>query len=335
MRREKPAPYETLIMTGAVALMLVLAMVLPQTAAAAGDDPYPSRTIRLIIPSAPGGSADVIGRLITTRLSELLGKQVILEYHSGAAGIIGTELVAKSKPDGYTLLFVQLANATSRSLYKLPYDLLKDFVAVAKIGNGPVVLTVHPSVPANSVKELIALAKKEPGKLICPAGGPGGHNHLASELFKMLAGIDYKIVQFKGGGPAMTDVMGGHSQLYIGTLAICLPPIQAGQLKVLGYGGPTRSRLLPNVPTISEAGVPGYQADNWWGIVAPAGTPKAVIDRLYKEVAVIMNSEETKKIFDGQGAVVDLMDSAEFGKFFEAEVAKWKKVIDAAHVTVE
>jgi tripartite-type tricarboxylate transporter receptor subunit TctC len=185
------------------------------------------------------------------------------------------------------------------------------------------------------VQELIALAKKQPGKLVCAAAGVGSFVHLSSELFKMMAGIDFKIVQFKGGGPAMIDVMGGHSQILTGSLTMSMPQIKAGKLKALGYAGPARTKLMPELPTVSEAGLPGYESAIWWGFLAPAGTPKEIIARLYKEIAAIMNSEEMKRIFEEQGSDVELMDPAEFGKFIEAETVKWGKVVKEGNIKGE
>ena len=316
-------------------VLCALAIVFSSSAPLAAEDPYPAKPVRLIIPFAPGGSTDIIGRLIAAKLSERLGKQVVPENRSGGGGTIGMELVAKAQPDGYTLLFPSSAIAINPLLYKVPYDPVKSFIPIAKMGNGPVVLTVHPGVPANSVKELIALAKKQPGKLVCAAAGVGSFMHLGSELFKLMAGIDIMMVQFKGGGPAMIDTMGGHSQISLGTLTQSLPQIKAGKLKALGFGGAARSKLLPDLPTISEAGVPGYEAAIWWGLFAPAGTPKAIVDRLHKEIEGILNSEDTKKIFETQGAEAELMGPADFVKFIQAETVKWGKVVKEAKIQAE
>ena len=321
--------------TGLLTAIGLLLAVVFLTSAVAATDTYPSKPIRLIIAFAPGGSTDIVGRLIATKLSERLGKQVVAENHGGGGGTIGAELVAKSDPDGYTLLFTSSAIATNPLLFKVPYDPVKSFIPVAKIGAGPAVLAVYPGVPATSVKELIALAKKEPGKLVCAAAGVGSFVHMSSELFKMMAGIDFKIVQFKGGGPAMIDVMGGHSQIIIGTLTMTMPQIKTGKLKGLGYAAAKRTPLMPELPTVAESGLPGYEAAIWWGIFAPAGTPKEIADRLYKEIAAIMNSGEMKQIFDKQGSEIDLLDSADFGKFIEAEMVKWGKVVKAGNIKAE
>ena len=323
------------LLTIALGALLAFAVLLPFSSALAASDAYPTKPVRLIIAFAPGGSTDIVGRLIATKLSERLGKQVVPENRSGAGGTVGTEMVMKAEPDGHTLLFTSAALAINPLLFKVPYDPVKSFVPIAKMGDGPVVLTVHPGVPANSVKELIALAKKQPGKMVSAAAGSGSFMHLATELFKMMAGIDIKIVQFKGGGPAMIDTMGGHSQISLGTLTQSLPQIKSGKLKALGYGGAVRSRLLPDLPTVSEAALPGYEAAQWWGLFAPAGTPKAIVDRLHKELAVIMKAEDTQKTFEVQGAEPDLLASAEFIKFIEAEGVKWGKVVKEGNIKGE
>jgi len=315
--------------------LIALAVLLALPAAGYAADAYPSKPVRLIIPFPPGGSNDIIGRMIATKLTERLGKQVVADNRGGAGGVVGTEMAAKAAPDGYTLVIIAAGHAINPALYKLPYDHDKSFTPIAKMGSGPNVLTVYPGVPANSVKELIALAKKQPGKLVCASSGIGSFMHLGSELFKMMAGIDIKIVQFKGGGPAMIDTMGGHSHISLGTLTQSLPQIKSGKLKVLGVGGKKRNQMLPDAPTIAEAGVTGYEATNWWGMLAPAGTPKSIVDRLQKELLVIMSAEDTKKMFADQGADAEMMGSDEFGKFIIAETEKWGKVVKESNIKVE
>lgn len=323
------------MMMAILGLLLVIAMMLPLPAAMAAVDAYPGKPLRLIIPFAPGGITDIIGRIVATKLSERLGTQVVVENRGGAGGIIGMEMAAKAKPDGYTLLFTTAAFATNPSLYKVPFDPIKSFVPIAKVGVGVNVLTVHPGVPINSVKELIALAKRQPGKLACSAAGAGSFGHLAIEYFKSMAGVDFKIVQFKGGGPAAIDTMGGHTQIHFSALSTTLPHIKSGKLKALGVSGATRSRLFPDLPTIAESGVPGYEASIWLGFLAPAGTPMMVVDRIAKELAVMLASEETKKSLENQGVEMDLNGPAEFGKFIEAEIAKWGKVVKEGNIQVE
>jgi tripartite-type tricarboxylate transporter receptor subunit TctC len=209
----------------------------------------------------------------------------------------------------------------------LPYDPAKAFVPIAKIGEGVNVLSVYPGLQVNSVKELIALAKKEPGKLMYSAAGVGSFGHLAAELFVMMAGIDVVAVQFKGAGPGLIDTIGGHTQIRLGSIIETLPYLQSGRLKPLGVGGKKRSSILPEVPTIAEAGVPGYDANTWWGIMAPVGTPQTIVERLAKEIEVITASEETKRTFISQGAEADYSGPAEFGRFVSAETAKWDAVV--------
>lgn len=316
-------------------VLLALAIVIPASAVVAAEQTYPTKPVRLIIPFAPGGGVDIVGRMVATKLSQRLGQHVVPDNRGGAGGALGHEMAAKSAPDGYTLLVAAAAFAGNAALYKLPYDPVQAFVRVAGLGSGPGVLSVHTSVPANSVQELIALAKQQPGKLICTTSGVGGFNHLAAELFKIMAGIDLNIVHFKGGGLAIIDQMGGHSHMAISPLISFLPNVKSGKLKALGVGGKKRSMMLPEVPTISEAGLPGYEAATWWGILAPAGTPKAIVDRLYRELAAIVNSEDMKKMFEGQGAEAELTGPAEFGKFIEAEIAKWAKVVKVGNIKVE
>jgi tripartite-type tricarboxylate transporter receptor subunit TctC len=332
--KDAPIPRRVLLRRILRAL-IILAIALSISEAVAASDSYPSRPVRLIIAFAPGGSNDIVGRLIAAKLSERLGKQIVPENRAGAGGTVGTEVVAKSGPDGYTLLSTSTAYVINPLLYKVSYDPMKSFIPIALTGKGPMALAVHPSVPANSVKEFVELAKKQPGKLVCASSGSGGYSHLAAEFLKTSAGIDFMIVQFKGGGPATIDTMGGHSQISLLPLISILPHIKSGKLKVLGVSGNKRSPLLPDVPTISEAGVPGYEAMMWWGIFAPAGTPEAVVERLNKELMVIMNSGDTKKIFENQGAEADLMGPSEFTKFIQLETAKWSKVIKDGNIKAE
>ncbi len=329
--------YKSLRLFRNLGLLLALSTlfaVITATAVLAADS-YPSKPIRLIIPFPPGGSNDIVGRLIAAKLSESLGKQVVVDNRGGAGGVLGSEMAAKASPDGYTLLIISAAYGFNPALYKLPFDPVKSFVPIAKLGSGPNSLTVHPSVPANTVKELIALAKQKPGQLICGCAGVGSFQHMGTELFKMMAGIDFKIVQFKGGGPAMIDQLGGHSQFSLGSLIQTLPHIQSGKFRILGTGGLKRSAILPNVPTIAEAGVPGYEATNWWGILAPAGTPPPIVDRLDKEIKTLLSSADVQKLFQNEGADVDYLGPAEFGPFIEKEIIKWGKVVKEANIKVE
>jgi tripartite-type tricarboxylate transporter receptor subunit TctC len=317
-----------------IMLTLTLAAALGVSAATVvlAADAYPSKVVRLIIPFAAGGSNDIIGRLVASKLSERLGKQMIAENHGGAGGVLGAEIVARAEPDGYTLLLVSSAFTVNPAVTKLPFDPGKAFTPVAKLASGPFTLVVHPSVQANSVKELIALAKQKPGQLIWTANGAGSPTHLLAELFKMMAGIDFKIVQFKGGGPAMIDQLGGHSHVSLGGLIQTLPHIKSGKFRVLATGGLKRSAILPDVPTIAEAGLPGFEATNWWGILAPAGTPAPIIDRLNKELSSILASDEVKKKLLTEGADVDYLAPAQFNPFIGREIAQWTRLVKEANI---
>jgi tripartite-type tricarboxylate transporter receptor subunit TctC len=314
----------------------VLGLLLALFGAVAAAQDYPAKPVRLIIPFPPGGSNDVVGRMIAAQLGERLGKGVITDNRGGAGGLIGTEIASKSPADGYTLLLISVAYAFNVSIYeKLPYDPVNAFAPVALLGNGPVVLAVWPGLPVNSVKDLLALAKEKPGQLNYASAGIGSFQHLASALFKLQSGVDIVHVPFKGGGPAMVDVMAGNTQIAIGSLIQILPQIKSGRLKVLGVGSAKRIAAIPDVPTISEAGVPGYEATNWWGILAPAGTPPAVIQRLNREFGVILASAETSKRFETEGAEAQTMSPEEFGRFIAAETVKWSKVVKEAGIKAE
>jgi tripartite-type tricarboxylate transporter receptor subunit TctC len=316
-----------------VLLLALLAAVLHATHSAA--QVYPSKPVRMIIPFPPGGSNDVVGRMIAFQLSERLGRQVVADNQGGAGGIIGTEAVARSLPDGHTLLLISVAYAFGASMYKLPYDPATAFAPVALLGTGPVVLAVTASLPVNSLKDLLALAREKPGQLNYASAGVGSFQHLASSLFKLQSGLDIVHIPFKGGGPAMMDVIAGNTQIAIGSLIQTLPHIRSGRLKPLGVGSAKRVPALPDLPTISEAGVPGYEATNWWGIVAPAGTPRPVIERLHTELAVILASAETKKRFETEGGEAAQMSPEEFGRFIASETEKWAKVVKEAGIKPE
>jgi tripartite-type tricarboxylate transporter receptor subunit TctC len=313
-------------------LAFALAALFTSAAFAQG---YPTKPVHLVIPFPPGGSNDVVGRMIAFQLSDRLGKQVIVDNQGGAGGIIGTEAVSRAAPDGYTLLLISVAHAFGSSMYKLPYDPIGAFAPVSILGTGPVALCVNAKLPVKSLADLIALARAKPGTLNYATAGIGSFQHLSSALFKLQSGLDIVHIPFKGGGPAMADVVAGNTQIVIGSLIQMLPQIKSGRLKILGVGSAKRVPALPDVPTISEAGVPGYEASNWWGMVAPAGTPKAVIDRLHQELSVILASAETKKRFETEGGEAIQMSSDDFGRFIVSETAKWAKVVKEAGIKPE
>jgi tripartite-type tricarboxylate transporter receptor subunit TctC len=296
---------------------------------------YPTKPIRLIIPFPPGGSNDVVGRAIGQQLAERLGQGVVIDNRGGAGGIIGTEQAAKSPPDGYTLLLISTAFPTSIAFNRLSQDAMKSFAPVAMLGSGPALLVVPASSPANSVKDLLDLLKKKPGELNAAAAGIGSFQHMSTELFRLQSGTDFVIVQYKGGGPALTDVIAGQVQMNLGSLVQMMPHVRSGKLKALGVGGAKRVVALPDVPTIAEAGVPGYEANNWWGILAPAGTPGPILNRLHNEITAILDSPETRKRFELEGAEVMRMSPAEFANFVAQETAKWTRVVKDAGIKPE
>jgi tripartite-type tricarboxylate transporter receptor subunit TctC len=314
---------------------LFLALAAPGGAPALAQSDYPTKPVRLIVPFPPGGSNDVVGRMIAQQLSDRLGKQVVVDNRGGAGGTIGTEVVSKAAPDGYTLLVISIAHAVAPWLYELHYDSIKSFAPVAILATGPNVLVVNPELPVHSVKELIDLAKQKPGQLNYASAGIGSFQHLGGELFKLDAGVDLVHVPYKGGGPAMTDVLGGFTKIMFSSLVQTTGFIRNGQLRALGTGGAQRISALPDVPTIAEAGVPGYEANNWWGIVAPANTPPAIVAKLQTEIAAVLNSELTKKQFADQGAEPVQMTSAAFGDFIGKEITKWEQVVKKGGIKAE
>src|ERR1700731_2403428 len=282
-------------------LVKIAGLLLALTTAAAAQD-YPSKPVRLIIPFPPGGSNDVVGRMIALQLSDRLGKQVVVDNRGGAGGIIGTEAAANSPRDGYTLLIISIAHAVSPWLYKLQYDPIKSFPPVSILASGPNVLVVNPELPVHSVRELVALAKQKPGELNYASAGTGSFQHRGGELFKLDAGVDIVHVPFRGGGPALLDVIAGNTKIMFSSLVQTTPYVRNGQLLPPGTAGAARRPVLPDVPTIAEAGVPNYQATNWWGILAPAGTPKEIVDKVHAALAAAQDSPDTQKRLESEGA---------------------------------
>jgi tripartite-type tricarboxylate transporter receptor subunit TctC len=312
------------------AALLLLVLSVPAFA-----QDYPNRPIRLIIPFPPGGSNDVVGRMVAKQLSEKMGQQVFVDNRGGAGGTIGTEAVAKAEPDGYTLAIVSIAHAVNPALYKLHYDPIKSFTPISILATGPNVLVVNPESPFKTVKDLLAAAKAKPGELNYASAGVGSFQHLGAELFKLTAGVNIVHVPYKGGGPAMQDVIAGHVKIMFSSLVQTTPFIKSGQLIALGTGGAKRNPVLPDVPTIAESGVPGYVGDNWWGIVAPAGLPKPLADKIYKAVQEALKAPELQAQFEREGAATVDMSSAEFGKYIETEIVKWARVVKEGGITAQ
>src|SRR4051812_38329378 len=297
------------------------------------ESQFPLRPIRLLVPQAAGGSNDIMARNAANHLTNAFGKQVVVDNRPGAEGIIGTDLVARSAPDGYTLLLASAAFTMNPAVRKLPYDPLKSFDWVAMLGAGPTVLTVGPSLPVTSVKEVLAIAKEKPAQVTMATAG--GFQHFGTALFKSLSGADVTILLYKGGFPAMIDVMGGQSHMTVGSIVQSIPHIRSGKLKPIATGGANRAATLPDLPTIAEAGVPGYDASNWWAIAAPAGTPAATISKLSAAITAYLNMPETQKRFTTEGAEVDIKTPAEMRKMIPLDMAKWAKVAKEAGIRAE
>ena len=298
---------------------------------------YPTRSVRLIIPFAPGGSNDILGRMIGARLSETLGQQVVIDNRGGAGGSIGVELAAKSPPDGYTIVIGHIGTlAVNPTLYKkLAYDPLRDFQTISLLAKVPNIMVVHPSVPAKSVKELLALARARPGALVYGSGGSGGAGHLATEYFKLMAKVDLVHVPYKGTGPAIIDLLAGQTQLVFAGVPGISAQVRAGKLRALGVSTTRRLAVFPEVPTIAEAGVPGYEATQWYGVLAPAGTPKAIVTRLNQEILKALQTPQMQERLAADGAEPLPSTPEEFSAFIKEEIARWAPVIKAAGIRAD
>jgi tripartite-type tricarboxylate transporter receptor subunit TctC len=304
-------------------------------AASAAAQSYPDKSVRLIVPFPPGGSNDVIARVVGAQLSERLGQTVLIDNRGGAGGTLGINAAAKSAPDGYTLFLASVGFPMSIALGAMPRESLQWFVPIASIGTGPSILVVPAALPVQNVRDLVEMAKRKPGALNAGAAGPGSFQHLATELFRLRAGIDIVIVQYKGGGPALTDTIAGQVQMNVGSVVQNLPHVRTGKLKALGIGGSKRITAAPDVPTFAEAGVSGAEATNWWGLLAPAGTPATVLGRLQREIAAILDAPEIHKRLEHEGAEALRMTPAQFGELMAAETAKWTQVVKQAGIKVE
>src|SRR6267142_4126666 len=317
-------------------LRAVLAVALLGCGAAAWSQPYPSKTVRLVVPYAVGGSADVYGRVLAAKLSENLGHPVVVENRPGGGAVVGTDAVAKSAPDGYTVLMMSNTHAVNETLIpKKPYDLMRDLAPISGVNYQDLLLVVHPSVPANNVKELIALARNSPGKLNYASSGPGTPYHMAGELFKYMAGVDIVHVPHKGSDQARTAVLGGQVQMMFDAITTMAGQARAGKVKALGTTGKARSAVTTETPTIAEAGVPGYEATIWLGLMAPAGTPRPVLEKLNAEVNKLINAPDVKEAWGKQGAVPMGMGVDEFGRFLREDVTKWAKLVKDTGMKVD
>jgi tripartite-type tricarboxylate transporter receptor subunit TctC len=316
-----------------ISAFLAIGLLAGSTATSAQG--YPNKPLHLVVPFPPGASTDMFARVIANKLSESLG-QTIVENKPGGGATIGTDFVAKSAPDGYTLLLSTASHAINPSVFpKLPYDTLKDFATVTQVANVPTVLVVNPSVPAQSVAELVAYAKAKPGVLNIGSSGSGTVFHLAGEMFKSMAGIDMVHVPFSGGGPALTALLGGQVDLLFETSLTVQTYIKAGKLRVLAVGSPERAPGMPDVPTMAESGFPGFSAVNWYGIYVPAGTPREIVTKLNQEIVKVLNLPDVRERFASQGATLIGNTPEQHGAFLRAEMEKWNKTARLAHAKVD
>jgi tripartite-type tricarboxylate transporter receptor subunit TctC len=327
---------DSMVWAGRAAALAIMAgaCFTPVEASLAQD--YPSRPVRIIVPFAAGGPADVYGRVVGQYLSEALKQPFIIEDRPGAGSILGTDAVAKSAADGYTLLVMSNTHTANESLFThKPFELMRDFVPIAPINYSDLVLVVHPSVPANNLKEFIALAKAKPGGLNYASSGPGTPYHLAGELFKAMSGTDIVHVPYKGSSGARNDILGGQVQMMFDAITTMAPNVRAGQVRALGTTGVKRSSVLPDAPTISEAGVPGYEATIWLGVMAPKGTPQAIVDKLNAEITKAVSQPAVKNMWAEQGAEPMIMTPAEFDAYLRKDIEKWANVVKISGAKVE
>ena len=315
----------------------MLCVTVALSSASFAQQTYPGRAIRLIVPFPPGGSVDPVARLLAPKLTESWGQQVIVDNRPGANGAIGTEILAKAAPDGYTLILLGGGTHVINALLvrNLPYDSVKDFAPVATVQRSDYVLVVHPSLPVSDLKHLIALAKSRPGQLSYASAGNGNMNHLAAELFNMLTGVKTLHVPYKGGGQALTDLMGGQVHMHFAVVVSALPHIKSGRLKPLAIGGETRFTALPQVPTFTEAGLSGFRLQPWQGIFAPARTPKPIIDRLAAEISRIVMLPEVTERITGWGSQPLVSTPEQFAALIAADFTKFAQIIKAAKIKLD
>jgi len=319
----------------AAALTGIAALALAQGSIAASIETYPARPVRLVVPFPPGGSNDIVGRVVGAALSDRLGKQVIIDNRAGGNSIIGTAIVANAQPDGYTVLVISTSFTTNPIIHKLPYDPLQAFTWVAMLGVGPNALAVTPGLPASSIKELVALAKAKPGYLTYASTGVGSNAQFGTELFMHMTGINLLHVPYNGGGPALIGVASGQSHMLLSSLIQTIGLVRSGKLRALATTGAKRSIILPDVPTISEAGVPGYETYNWWGVAAPRGTPVRIVRRLNGDINAVLVMPDVEKRLINEGAEPALKSPEELGVYVANEMAKWVKVAKIAGIKGE
>jgi tripartite-type tricarboxylate transporter receptor subunit TctC len=323
-------------MTGFFRILLVCiacVLLLPQPGSAQS---YPARPIRLVVPFPPGGGADITGRILADGLGPVLGQTVVVDNRSGAASILGTDIVSKSAPDGYTLLLAPITLAFNAALYKkLPYDPLRDLIPISLVTDQPNILVAHLSLPAKSFKEFVALARSQPGKLTYGSGGVGTGTHLAMELLLMSQKIELVHVPYKGAGPALTALLGNEISVFLSTFASALPHVKSDRLRAYAVTSARRAETLPDVPTVAESGVPGYEYGTWYGLLAPTGTPRAIVEKLNQATGGVLNSPKTRERYVSQGLTPIPSTPARFAAYLRSETEKWTKVVRAANIPLQ
>lgn len=319
-------------------LRVVVALLVASgfTASAANAQTYPNRPIRMVVPFAPGGGSDISARVLADGLTEALGQTLVVDNRPGAGSILGTDIVAKANPDGYTTLLGNISMAFNTAIYKkLPYDAVKDFIPISLVTDQPNILVAHPSLAAKSFKEFLALAAAQPGKLTYGSAGIGAGTHLAMEMLMMSRKLDLVHVPYKGTGPALTALLGNQISVFFSTYASALPHVRADRLRAYAVTSTKRTRTLPDVPTVAESGFPGYEYSTWYGFLAPAGTPRAIVEKLNKAAVGVLKSDKTRERYIAQGMEPLASTPAEYSAYLKTEIAKWTKVVRAAKLPLQ
>jgi tripartite-type tricarboxylate transporter receptor subunit TctC len=315
--------------------MPVLTALMCVAAGALAQGKYPARPVRLIVPFAPGGGADISARAIAYKLSERLAQQFVVDNRPGAGGNVGTELAVKAAPDGYTLVLVSSSYGANPALYKLAFDPIKAFEPITLVSQQPFIMVINPGLPAKSVKEFVAYAKANPGKLNYLSSGAGGIQHLAVELFKTMTGVNIVHIPYRGGSSGLNDLLAGHVHLEFGTVLSTMPIVRNGQLRALAVTTSTRSPVMPDLPTLAESGVPGYHVSGWYAVMAPAGTPRPVTELLNREIVSLLQAPEVKERFAREGSTVVASTPSQLVTHLQTEIAKWKKLVQEANIRLE
>ena len=305
-------------------------------ATAQSEAPYPNKPIKIVVPFAAGGPADTIARIVATGLQQAMGQPVIVDNRAGAGGAVGADAVAKAAPDGYTLLLCNIGDTMAMTLYKsLPYDFGRDFAHVSLLASSPFLIAVHPEVPAKNLAELVQMAKSKPGTVTYGSAGTGVSSHLSGEALSLASGAKFLHVPYKGQAPALTDLLGGRINFMFANPVTTLPQVASGKLRALAITGPARLATAPDIPTASESGVPGYEAETWFGISAPARTPEAIVNRLSTELAKVLNAKDVRERLEAQGAIVIASSPADFNRRIQADIVKWRSVITTAGIKMD